>query len=133
MVPSPASAGRSTGRLLITVYGLRAASGHSDADGGSPVFRTATTVPSCFFTSIFTAPAWVPSSGGTDWAIHSSGNSKLTVLPGSEKDFHADDVAGTDASGDAASADAEPAADEPEPGTGSVAAGLAVPPASEPA
>jgi hypothetical protein len=34
-----------------------------------------------------------PSSGATDWAIHSSGRSKLTVFAGSVKVFHAAEVA----------------------------------------
>jgi hypothetical protein len=44
-------------------------------------------------TSIFTAPGRVPLSGSTDWAIQSCGSSKLTVLAGSVKTFHAAAVA----------------------------------------
>jgi hypothetical protein len=69
------------------------------------------TEPSGFFTSTFSAPAMVPSSGDTDCAIHSSGRSKLTFLPGSEKVFHAAEVAAVPGDGVAVAPDAVGSAD----------------------
>ncbi|VXB49799.1 hypothetical protein ARTHRO9AX_180212 [Arthrobacter sp. 9AX] len=126
MVPSPPAAESSTGTLLTTVYARRAGSGHSTDDGGSPVRSAAINVPSGFFTSIFSAPGRVPSSGVTDCAIQSSGRSKLTVLPGSEKLFQAAAVATACGAPDAVAVDPLDGAvdDEPSAETGAAAPAL---------
>ncbi|GGI74186.1 hypothetical protein GCM10007175_08970 [Pseudarthrobacter scleromae] len=84
-------------------------------------------VPSGFFTSIFKAPGRVPSSGGTDCAIQVSGSSKITVLAGSEKVFHAEAVAAgwAVAEPDAAGVAPGDAAADADPSGGAVAVAAA--------